>query len=127
VTAGAEPIGDVLRRQRVDRLRFGLREMARKLEISAAHLTDIEKGRRSPSDELLMKIASAYSLDEAQLRAGWRKADAIVQEVATQDALAAKKVPDFLRMARHLTEEQWNQIIEKARRLAQRRRGGAHA
>jgi transcriptional regulator with XRE-family HTH domain len=101
--------------------------MARKLGVSAAHLTDIEKGRRAPSEQLLMKIATAYSLDEAQLRAGWRKADAIVQEVATQDALAAKKVPHFLRTARHLTEEQWNQIIEKARRLAKKKRGATDA
>jgi len=101
--------------------------MARKLGVSAAHLSDIEKGRRAPSDELLRGIATAYSLDQAVLRAGWRKADAIVDEVATQDALAANKVPHFLRTARHLTEEQWNQIIEKARRLAQKKKGAANA
>lgn len=36
---------------------FSLRELADKLSISAAHLSDIELGRRFPSDDLLKRIA----------------------------------------------------------------------
>jgi transcriptional regulator with XRE-family HTH domain len=41
---------------------FSLREFARKLDISAAHVSDIELGRRHPSEDLLAKIAEL--LDE---------------------------------------------------------------
>jgi len=119
-----ESVGDRIRRQRIEVLRKGLRDMARTLGISAAHLTDIEKGRRAPSDELLRKICTAYSLDEAGLRAAWHKADAVVGEVATQDAVTAQKVPQFLRTARNLTADEWNEIIKQARNMANRKGKG---
>lgn len=112
-----EPIGDVLRTRRVDVLKKGLREMARILSIAPAHLTDLEKGRRTPSEGLLKKIATAYGLPEADLRSGWQRADAVVAEVANQDATTAEKVPEFLRSARELTPEQWDRVIGQAKRM----------
>src|SRR5262245_40413736 len=90
------PIGERLKTSRVDKCKKGLREMARELDIAPAHLTDIEHGRRSPSEELLVKIAKAYGLPEAELRAGFSKPEAIVEEVASESAVAANKVPEFL-------------------------------
>ena len=112
-----QPIGEVLRRRRVEVLKKGLREMARILSIAPAHLTDLEKGRRSPSEDLLKKIAVAYGIPEAELRSGWQRADAIVAEVANQDATTAEKVPEFLRSARKLTPEQWDRVIGQAKRM----------
>jgi len=112
-----EPIGDLLRRRRVETLNKGLREMAKELGIAPAHLTDLEKGRRTPSDDLLLRIAKAYGINEAELRAGWSRAQAIVGEVATQDALTAEKVPEFLRTARKLSPDQWDKLIEQARKM----------
>jgi transcriptional regulator with XRE-family HTH domain len=101
----------------VDALKKGLREMARILGIAPAHLTDLEKGRRTPSEDLLKKIASAYGMPEAELRSGWQRADAIVAEVANQDATTAEKVPEFLRTARELSQDQWDRLIEQARQM----------
>ena len=112
------PIGETLRIRRVEALKKGLREMARLLDIAPAHLTDIEKGRRNPSDGLLKRIGDAYGIAEPELRAGWGKADGIVGEVATQDAMTAEKVPEFLRTARKLSPEQWDRLIGQARRMA---------
>jgi len=36
---------------------YSLRELARELEISAPFLSDIELGRRFPSDQILEKLA----------------------------------------------------------------------
>jgi len=113
-----EPIGEVLRKRRVEILNKGLREMAKLLDIAPAHLTDLEKGRRKPSEELLVKIALRYGIAEAGLRAGWQRAEAVVAEVANQDATTAAKVPEFLRTARGLTNEQWDRLIQQARNLA---------
>ena len=118
-----ESVGDRVRRQRVDILKKGLRDMARTLGISAAYLTDIEKNRRVPSEDLLRRMAAAYSLDVAELRAAWRRPDAVVAEVASQDALTADKVPQFLRTARNLSADEWNEIIQRARKLAQKHKG----
>ncbi len=112
-----EPIGEVLRTRRVEVLKNGLREMARILSIAPAHLTDIEKGRRTPSEDLLKRIATAYGMPEADLRSGWQRADAVVAEVANQDATTAEKVPEFLRSARKLTPEQWDRVIGQAKRM----------
>lgn len=115
--AAPKPIHQVLREQRVQ-LGRGLRELAGVLGITPPHLTDIEKGRRTPSEELLLKIARVYQIEEAVLRAGWERPAGIVGEVATQDALTAQKVPEFLREARTLNPEQWDALIGEARRLS---------
>jgi transcriptional regulator with XRE-family HTH domain len=53
---------------------YSLRELARELEISAPFLSDIELGRRFPSDQILEKLArklgvSAIALRELDTRA----------------------------------------------------------
>lgn len=116
-----QPIGEVLRARRVEVLKKGLREMAGELSIAPAHLTDIEKGRRTPSQDLLMRICKAYGIPEADLRSGWSRADVVVAEVATQDSVTAEKVPAFLRNARKLSPEQWDTLIEQAKRMMSRR------
>jgi transcriptional regulator with XRE-family HTH domain len=115
-------IGDRLRKHRVEVLSRGLREMARLLDIAPAHLTDIEKGRRTPSEDLLKRITVHYKIDEAELRSGWSRPDQIVDEVATQNPVTAAKVPLLLRAARNLPPEQWDRLIEQAKRLADRKR-----
>ena len=116
-----QPIGDILRARRVEVLKKGLREMAAILTIAPAHLTDIEKGRRTPSQDLLMRICKAYGIPEADLRSGWSRADVVVAEVATQDSVTAEKVPEFLRTARKLSPKQWDDLIEQARRMQSRK------
>jgi len=111
----------VLRARRVEGLKKGLREMAAILGIAPPHLTDIEKGRRTPSQDLLMRICRAYGIPEAELRSGWSRADVVVAEVATQDPVTAEKVPEFLRTARKLTSKQWDDLIDQARRMSSRK------
>ncbi len=102
---------------------MGLRQMAQVLGIAPAHLTDLEKGRRTPSEALLRRIAEVYKLEVAVLRAGWQKPDQAVAEAATRDATAAAKVPEFLRSTQGLTPEQWDTLIAQARKMTGRRGG----
>jgi transcriptional regulator with XRE-family HTH domain len=61
-------LGDQLRKLR-DANDLSLRELAKQIgEVTAAHLSDIEFGRRYPSDELLKKLAVFFKVDEAELR-----------------------------------------------------------
>ena len=118
-----KPIGDLLREQRIEKLGKGLREMAKLLDIAPAHLTDLEKGRRTPSEDLLRRIASAYAIEEATLRAGWGKAETDVGEIASSNAVNATKVPELLRAAKDLDASQWDALITQARKLATKASG----
>jgi transcriptional regulator with XRE-family HTH domain len=60
--------GDFIRERR-DALDLSVREFAKKLGgISPAHISDIENGRRFPSDDLLKRMAPVLevSIDELQ-------------------------------------------------------------
>lgn len=115
---GHAAVGERLRRRRIDVLNKGLREMARTLGIAPAYLTDIERDHRAPSEALLVRVAQHYGIDEAELRTAWNKAARIVDEIATQDSTTARNVPELLRRARGLSSEQWDCLIEEARRMA---------
>lgn len=111
------PIGEQLRVRRIDELRKGLREMAALLDISPAHLTDIEKGNRSPSEDLLLRISARYGMDESHLRAAWLKADSVVDRIATKNSTTARRVPELLRTAQDMSDEEWERLIKSARRI----------
>ena len=117
----SEPIGDILRRQRIEVVGLGVREIAKVLRIAPAHVTDLERGRRTPSEDLLRRIAEVYGIDITVLRSGWEKPDEVVKEVATQDPTAAAKVPEFLRTARDLSPDQWDKIIKQAKQMTDKR------
>jgi transcriptional regulator with XRE-family HTH domain len=121
----ARPIGELLREHRVERLQKGLREMAGLLDISPPHLTDIEKGHRTPSEDLIIRIRDRYGIDEATLRSGWNRPESIVDEVASQDATTAAKVPEFLRSARGLDASQWDALIKQAKKMSGPSKGGS--
>jgi transcriptional regulator with XRE-family HTH domain len=97
--------------------------MAGLLDIAPAHLTDIEKGRRTPSEALMVKMAESYRLPIADLRSGFSRPDAVVSEVASQNPTTAAKVPEFLRTARNLSAEQWDRLIRQANKMASDERG----
>lgn len=115
------PIGEALRRQRIETLGLGLREMARLLDIAPAHLTDIEKGRRNPSEDLLIRLAKRYEMPIEVLRAGWNKPEAVVAEMASRNPTFAAKVPELMRAVKHMPPDRWDELIAEAKRLSKQR------
>lgn len=64
----SKSLGTKIRELREER-DFSLREFAKKLgDVSPAHISDIELGRRFPSDELLEKIARLLDFPLEELR-----------------------------------------------------------
>ena len=59
------PIGKWLREYR-ERERITLRDMARKIGVSAAYLSAVETGRKKPGDRLAQMIEEGYRLDRTQ-------------------------------------------------------------
>jgi transcriptional regulator with XRE-family HTH domain len=62
-----EGIGPYIRRRR-DELDMSLRELAKKLDCSPAFISDIELGRRHPSDKVLVEIARVLKVKAEELR-----------------------------------------------------------
>ena len=61
-------LGDKIRELR-DKKDMSLRDFAKRLgDVSAAHISDIELGRRYPSDSLLNKIASLLDVSVEELK-----------------------------------------------------------
>lgn len=116
--ADSVPIGERLRTQRVDVLGKSIRDVAKLVDCAPIHLSDIETGKRAPSEELLVRIAKVYRLAESELRAGFSRPEAIVAEVASESTVAAEKVPEFLRTARGLNTEQWDSLIKQAKKIS---------
>lgn len=117
-SSGQQAIGEVFRSRRLGTLKRGLRKMGRTLGIAPPHLSDIEEARATPSEGLLMRIIAAHALPEPDLRSGRERANGIVAEVATQGATTAQEVPEFLRVGRKLTPEQWDRLIGHAEAIA---------
>ncbi len=62
-----EGIGPYIRRRR-DELDLSLRELAKRLDCSPAFISDIELGRRHPSDKVLLQIARILKVKVEELR-----------------------------------------------------------
>ena len=63
---GGEPIGQRLKRERLSRS-MTQRSLAEAVEVGVPHISKIEAGRESPSDELLQKIAEVFGCDVDEL------------------------------------------------------------
>lgn len=62
-----EGIGPFIRKRR-DELDLSLRELAKRLDCSPAFISDIELGRRHPSDKVLIEIAKILKVKVEDLR-----------------------------------------------------------
>ena len=60
-------LGDKIKDLRTQ-LGISLRELARRSDMSAPHLSDIELGRRFPSEELLLRLAQELKVQPSELR-----------------------------------------------------------
>ena len=63
-----EALGAYMRRRR-DELDLSLREFAKRLDCSAAFISDIELGRRNPSEKVLAEIARVLGSQLEDLQA----------------------------------------------------------
>ena len=62
-----KPLGERIRELR-DAKDFSVRELAKKANVSAPFLSDVELGRRHPSDEVLKLIATALDTTLLELK-----------------------------------------------------------
>ena len=86
---------------------MGLRELGRAVDISAMHISNLEKGKSMPSPELVTKLAAVLDGDLDELL---HLADQIDPAVVVVIQNNPQSVPSFLRSAKDLTPEQWQAL-----------------
>lgn len=107
-----KPIGEYLRAKRLA-VRRGLREAARELGISAAHLSRIESGDDQPSGESLVKMAKLYSVSLEKLIA-LRKSDTVSATAHGYRIKGNAEMRALYRIGDELTAEQLDVLLRQA-------------
>jgi|SRR5215469_17758973 len=102
-------LGQRIRARRTE-LRITLREFARRVEVSAPYLTDLEAGRRHPSPEVLHRIADALALPAPEL-------EALDTRLSPEVRRWVESEPEMARLLRTLQTSPPKRRAEMLRRL----------
>ena len=105
--------------QRVQALRvekrMGIRELGRALDISAMHISNLEKGKSMPSSDLVEKSAAELQGDLDELLHLADQLDPAVVNVIQSNPYT---VPSLLRSAKNLTPQQWAKLQKQVEKMA---------
>jgi len=111
-----ETLGEYIRKLR-NAKNIGVREMGRSLDVSGVHISSIEKGKNTPSPELLRKMAIVLGVDVDKLLS---KANQVDPEVINVIKKSSTVVPSFLRSAKDLTKEQWAELEKTVQEMTKK-------
>ena len=114
----AAELGRTIRDTRVKQ-GLSLRELAKRLQISPTHLSDVENDRRDPSEELLRALASNLELDFDHLMV-------MVGRVYSVTEKYVQRVPEAVSLFRKVSEQELSaselrELERHAERIARER------
>ena len=95
-----------------------LRELADIVQVSYVNIAHIENGRSGASRKVIQKLAKALDYDTDKLLAA---ADEIGEDVERIIRKIPTAVPDFLRTAKHLTKEEWQNLTDQIKKMNKKR------
>ena len=108
-------LGETIKALR-DENRLSMRGLAKAVDVTPMHISNIEKGFTTGSSELIAKIARVLETDVDSLLHMANRVDPEVVEVIQQNPQA---VPSFLRSAKDLSADDWKILqtnLEKLKR-----------
>ena len=106
-------LGKIVRKLRLAK-GLSLRKLAEELDVSFVNIAHIENGRVKTSKKVLKQIAKALDYDRDELFA---LADTIDEEIEEIIRKIPKVIPDFLRTAKNLSSEEWNDLTEHVKKM----------
>lgn len=109
-------LGRIIKKARIKKYKSdrSLREFSRDVDMSHQAVKNIENGKVEPKKETLLKIAHTLDLDPDVILA---KAARLDDEIENLISEKSDTVPQFLRTAKHLTNEQWKEITEQVKKM----------
>jgi transcriptional regulator with XRE-family HTH domain len=102
-------LGKLIRKLRKEK-GLSLRQLAEKVSVSFVNIAHIENGRIVTSKKVIKQIAKALDYDVDKLLA---TADSINEDVKNIIKKLPNAVPEFLRTAKNLTEQEWKDLTEQ--------------
>ena len=87
--------------------RLSVRGLAREVSVTPMHISNLENNKSNASPELIKKIAFALEADADELLHLNSQVDPEVVDVIKSNA---QTIPSFLRSAKDLSPEQWEQL-----------------
>ena len=109
---GNKTLGLLIRKLRKDK-GFSLRKLAEKVDISFVNIAHIENGRVATSEKVIKQLAKALDYDVDKLLA---IADSVNEDIKKIIKKMPTVVPDFLRTAKNLTEDEWKDLTEQIKK-----------
>ena len=106
---GNKILGLLIRKLRKDK-GLSLRKLAEKVDISFVNIAHIENGRVVTSEEIIKQLAKALDYDVDKLLAA---ADSVNEDIKKIIKKMPTTVPDFLRTAKNLTEDEWKELTDQ--------------
>ncbi len=92
---------------------MSLRKLADKISVSFVNISHIENGRVETSEKVIKELAKALDYDVDKLLA---TADSINEDVKNIIKKLPNAVPEFLRTAKNLTEDEWKDLTEQIKK-----------
>ena len=108
-------IGKLVRKLRKEK-GLSLRQLAEKVSVSFVNIAHIENGRVATSEAVIKELAKALDYDVDELLAA---ADSVNEDIKKIIKKLPTAVPEFLRTAKNLTEEEWKDLTEQIKKKKQ--------
>ena len=105
-------LGDKIRKLRKEK-GFSLRQLADEISVSFVNISHIENGRVETSEKVIKELAKALDYDVDELLA---TADSINEDLKNIIKKLPSAVPEFLRTAKNLTEQEWKELTQQIKK-----------
>ena len=105
--------GELIRKLRKAK-NLTLQNLAKKVGVSIVNISHIENGRSGASRKVIQKLAKALDYDADKLLAA---ADEIGEDVERIIRKIPSAVPDFLRTAKNLTKDEWQNLTDQIKEM----------
>ena len=84
-------IGSELREIRLEK-KIHLKDIANKAGVSQMYISEIERDKKVPSDEMVLKLSDIYEVDASELFEGFKR----IPEVMEREILSSSELFDIL-------------------------------
>ena len=109
----SKKLGELIRNIRQEK-GISLRKLAEKVNVSFVNISYIENGRIETSKSVLRSISKALDYDLDKLLSLANTVDDDIQNIINKRPAS---VPDFLRTAKNLTNEDWIELTKHVEKM----------
>jgi transcriptional regulator with XRE-family HTH domain len=111
-------LGQLIRKLRKQK-GLSLRNLAEQVDVSYVQIAHIENGKFSTSKRIFEQLAKALDYDVDKLLAAGDAVGDDIEKIITKTPTA---VPEFLRTAKNLTEDDWRSLTEQVKNMNKKKK-----